>query len=86
VVEVSGAGDAGTFYIFCVADNGVGIAPERRKVVFRLFAKGADGGTGVGLAIVDRVVSHHGGRVWIEGEPGKGSRFFFTIPKPEGAA
>lgn len=85
VVSVSCAGEEGGAFVFCVEDNGVGIPPERAEDVFRLFYRGQGGGTGVGLAIVDRIVRAHGGRVWVEGTAGEGSRFYFTAPKPENA-
>lgn len=70
---------------FFVKDNGKGIAEENRDVIFEPFKRGPDAkesgeGTGVGLALVKKIVEEHGGRVWIESEVGKGSSFFFTIP------
>lgn len=85
VIEVSCTAEDGAFHVFCVADNGVGIPSERRHEVFRLFHRGEGGGAGVGLAIVERVVRGHGGRVWAEGEPGAGTRFYFTLPRAEGS-
>lgn len=79
--EVSCVDDGGAFCVFCVADNGIGIEPERREQVFRLFHRGQGGGAGVGLAIVERVVRGHGGRVWVEERQGPGSRIYFTLPK-----
>lgn len=66
-----------------VADNGVGIAPQYHERIFRLFEKLEAGGegTGVGLAIVKRIVETQGGRIWVESEgEGKGSVFRFAIP------
>src|SRR5581483_8898183 len=68
-----------------VADNGVGIAPALRHEVFRLFRRLPDAvdrpGTGVGLAVCERIAAHHGGRIWVEDGPGgMGSRVCFTIP------
>ena len=66
-----------------VADNGAGIAPQYLTKVFDLFEKldPRSSGTGVGLAIVHRVISVHGGRMWAESEgPGEGARFLFTLP------
>jgi signal transduction histidine kinase len=67
---------------FYVRDNGMGIAPEHHDRVFGLFNKldPKTDGTGVGLALVRRIVEVHGGQVWIQSEAGKGSTFFFTLP------
>jgi PAS domain S-box-containing protein len=72
-----------------VGDTGIGIAPEDQQAIFESFrqasatTKGVREGTGLGLAITKRLVEHHGGRIWVESEPGKGSRFFFTLPISE---
>ncbi len=72
-----------------VGDTGIGIAPEDQQPIFESFrqasatTKGVREGTGLGLAITKRLVEHHGGRIWVESEPGKGSRFFFTLPLSE---
>ncbi|WP_461256571.1 response regulator [Treponema sp. R80B11-R83G3] len=72
-----------------VADNGIGISPERQKELFTIY-KHADGiqqktgGTGLGLAISKRIVELMQGKIWIESEPDKGSKFIFTIKAKEG--
>ena len=70
---------------FCVEDNGTGIDPKNFEKIFKLFQTlGAEVGTentGVGLALVKRIIELRGGRVWIESKLGEGSRFFFTWPK-----
>jgi len=69
--------------IFFVRDNGIGIAPEYHERVFGLFNKldGLSEGTGIGLAIVKRIVEVHGGRIWVQSEVGMGSTFYFTLPQ-----
>jgi PAS domain S-box-containing protein len=68
--------------IFCVQDNGIGIPREHYDRVFGLFNKldPKTEGTGIGLALVKRIIEVHGGRIWVESEAGKGSTFFFTLP------
>jgi len=72
--------------VYCVEDNGIGIAPNQLERVFapffRVDAK-VSGGEGLGLAIVTRIVERLGGRVWVESEPGRGSRFYVALPLPE---
>ncbi len=68
--------------VFYVRDNGIGIALEYHEQVFGLFNKldARTEGTGVGLALVKRIIEFHGGRIWVESEVGKGSTFLFTLP------
>ncbi|MBK9925544.1 MAG: PAS domain S-box protein [Anaerolineales bacterium] len=68
--------------IFYVQDNGIGILPEYHDRIFGLFNKlnATSEGTGVGLALVKRIVEIHGGRIWVESELEKGSTFLFTLP------
>ncbi|HWQ54672.1 MAG TPA: ATP-binding protein [Bryobacteraceae bacterium] len=69
---------------FSVADTGVGIAPEEHEAIFDEFHQVGPGrkeGTGLGLAITRRLVELHGGQIRVESEPGRGSRFLFTLPR-----
>ena len=69
-----------------VGDTGIGISPEDQKAIFESFrqvsptTKGVREGTGLGLAITRRLLEYHGGKIWVESQPGKGSRFYFTLP------
>ncbi|MCC6261630.1 MAG: PAS domain S-box protein [Anaerolineales bacterium] len=83
-IEIGQAGMVNDLPIFFVKDNGIGIAKQYHEQVFGLFnkldAKGDS--TGIGLALVKRIVEVHGGQIWLESEVGQGTTFFFTLPTP----
>ncbi|HET9912561.1 MAG TPA: ATP-binding protein, partial [Anaerolineales bacterium] len=78
----AGTGHDGTIILF-VRDNGIGIDPKFKDRIFGLFDKldPRTEGTGIGLALVKRIIEFHEGRIWVESEPGKGATFYFTLPQ-----
>ena len=82
-VEIGQSSEQDGRPVFFVKDNGIGIAPEYQERIFGLFNKldpNAEG-TGIGLALVKRIVEIHGGRVWVRSDVGQGSTFYFTLPR-----
>ncbi len=81
--------DEGDSWLISVADNGIGISEDHREMVFEMFQRLRDGqqlnphGTGIGLALVNRIVGLHGGQIWIDPDVTEGTTFRMTFPKPD---
>jgi signal transduction histidine kinase len=86
-VEVSASMVEGAWW-FAIRDNGIGMDPGEAEEIFepfhRLHGEGSYPGTGIGLAVCERIVEQHGGRIWAESKPREGSTFRFTLPVEAG--
>ena len=84
-IEIGVQGELNNKPVFFVRDNGIGISPQFKDRIFGLFDKlnAQSEGTGIGLALVKRIVEFHGGRIWVESEVGQGATFYFTLPLAE---
>jgi PAS domain S-box-containing protein len=85
VIRVAAEADsANGMWRISVTDNGIGIEPDYREQIFGLFQRlhggGKYAGSGIGLAICQTIVQRYGGRIWVESEPGRGSKFTFMLP------
>jgi len=85
IIMLSGKKEDG-YVVYCLEDNGIGIAEKHMEKIFEIFHRLHPGdsdvaGDGLGLSIVRRIIDRHGGKIWVESEPGKGSKFFVRLPE-----
>jgi signal transduction histidine kinase len=80
VIRISGTRQL----VYCVEDNGIGVKRSHQNKIFEIFHRLNPGdsvaGEGLGLTIIRRILDRHGGRIWVESKPGKGSKFFVSLP------
>ena len=88
--QTTGPGSTGPGWQFAVQDNGIGIEPQYHEKIFEVFQRlhgvGDYEGSGIGLAVTRNAAEQHGGRVWVQSEPGQGTTFFFFLPDTPPAA
>ena len=83
VIHISGYTDKNQS-VYCIEDNGLGITPEHQDKIFEIFHQLEPKrikGEGLGLTIANRIIEKHNGKIWVESELGKGSKFFVSLPK-----
>jgi signal transduction histidine kinase len=82
VISVSGKKE-GDYSVYCVADNGIGILPDHQEKIFEIFYQLTPEksiGEGLGLTIVKKIIDIHHGKIWVDSEPNKGSKFYISLP------
>jgi signal transduction histidine kinase len=84
LINISGRSENGHI-VYCLEDNGIGIEERHQDKVFEIFHRLNPGdsvvGEGLGLTIVRKILDRHSGKIWVESEPGKGSKFFVSLPE-----
>jgi signal transduction histidine kinase len=82
VISVSGKKE-GDYSVYCVEDNGIGILPAHQEKIFEIFYQlkpEKSIGEGLGLTIVKKIIDIHHGKIWVDSEPNKGSKFYISLP------
>ena len=86
IIKVSGYQKEDNRSVYCVEDNGIGIAPENQEKIFRMFYQiepSGSKGQGLGLSIARKIIEINNGEIYVESEAGKGSKFFVSLPSRE---